>query len=440
MTEVNKAQTVRDYIAAHRKAKPREVAAALSAQGVSVEARYVSQIKTKRSRPKTRRPKLPTAPEAISSESSGDKPAGRRGRASRPYPAKTLEEALAVPRAIREHNNGNPWDPEDIAQASLGVAKSNNKFFYTAAAARDYGLTIGTRDTEKIELSPLGREIFFAGDEEAKQTKMLEAFFSIDIFKRVFEHYGGAELPKKEFLTNTLQKEFSLDKDWHDEFVQVFKANCKFLGIDKGLGPGQQIRKSEETVEHPSEIRVVGQPKGKFDRTAFVIMPFSERGEKPRPDGFFPELLKTLITPAANAAGFAVETARKQGSDVIQSTIINQLLQADLVIADLTDHNPNVLFELGIRIAKDLPVALIKSEGTGPIFDVDNMMRVLPYSPNLWPTTVEKDVPRMTEHIKGAWANRSTERTYLQILTGKVGQQEAQQSHAPNRSPLPGSR
>ncbi len=34
MTEVNKAQTVRDYIAAHRKAKPREVAAALSAQGV----------------------------------------------------------------------------------------------------------------------------------------------------------------------------------------------------------------------------------------------------------------------------------------------------------------------------------------------------------------------------------------------------------------------
>jgi len=127
-----------------------------------------------------------------------------------------------------------------------------------------------------------------------------------------------------------------------------------------------------------------------------------------------------------NAAGFAVETARKQGSDVIQSTIINQLLQADLVIADLTDHNPNVLFELGIRIAKDLPVALIKSEGTGPIFDVDNMMRVSPYNPNLWQTTLEKDIPRMTEHIKGAWDNRSTERTYLQILTGKVREQQPQ--------------
>ena len=148
-------------------------------------------------------------------------------------------------------------------------------------------------------------------------------------------------------------------------------------------------------------------------------MPFNERGVTPRPQGFFTELLNSVITPAANAAGFAVETSRKQGSDVIQSTIINQLLKADLVVVDITDHNPNVLFELGIRIAKDLPVALIKAEGTGPIFDVDNMMRVLPYNSNLWPTTLDKDVPRLTDHIKGAWDNRSTDRTYMQILTGQ---------------------
>lgn len=349
----------------------------------------------------------------------GQKPT-RKGRTPRPYPAKTLEEALLIPKAIREQNNGNPWDTEDVAQASLGVAKSNNKFFYTAAAARDYGLTVGTRDTEKIELAPLGRDIFFAPDEDTKKAKLLDAFFSIDIFKRVFEHYGSADLPKKEFLTNTLQKDFGLDPEWHEDFVKIFKDNCKFLGIEKGLGPTQKMPAKDTPVEHPSEIQVVGQPKGKFDRTAFVIMPFGEKGEPARPAGFFSELLNSLITPAANAAGFAVETSRKQGSDVIQSTIINQLLKADLVIADLTDHNPNVLFELGIRIAKDLPVALIKAEGTGPIFDVDNMMRVSPYSQNLWPSTVERDVPRLTEHIKGAWDNRSTERSYMQILTGQT--------------------
>lgn len=339
-------------------------------------------------------------------------------KSSRPFPNRTLEEALAIPQAIREKNNGHPWATEDVAQAALGVAKSNNRFFYAAAASRDYGLTIGTRDTEKIELADLGKAIVFSGDETTKRQKKIDAFFSIDIFKRVFDHYGGSELPGKEYLSNTLLNEFGLDPEFHDEFAKIFKANCKYLDIQKGVGEGVSVRKSD-TVEHPSEIRVVGQPKGKFDRRAFVIMPFVEKGADPRPAGFFNEVLTTLLTPAANAAGFAVETAEQGGSDIIQSTIIGQLLEADLVIADLSDHNPNVLFELGIRIAKELPVALVKAERTGRIFDVDNMMRVLSYSPNLWPTTVAADTPRLTDHIKAAWDNRTTAKGYMQILTGR---------------------
>jgi hypothetical protein len=341
-------------------------------------------------------------------------------KTTRPYPSKPLEEALKIPQAIREKNNGNPWAVADVAQAAYGIKPSNNKFFYLAAAARDYGLTVGTRDTEKIELAPLGREIVFAGDESARQQRLLDAFFSVDIFKRVYEHYGNANLPEKEYLSNTLQDEFGLAVEFHDDFAAIFRANCAFLKIDEGLGPGLKVPE-RSTLEHPSDIRVVGEPKGKFDRTAFVIMPFVEKGHAPRAQGFFREVLKSLITPAANGAGFAVETAAQAGSDVIQSTIINQLLSADLVVADLSDHNPNVLFELGIRIAKELPVAIIKAEGTGPIFDVDNMMRVLPYSPNLWATTLAGDVPKMRDHIKAAWDNRSTAKGYMQILTGRVG-------------------
>ncbi len=350
------------------------------------------------------------------------KAAARNSRAatksSRPYPNRTLEDALTIPQAIRDRNNGHPWATEDVAQAALGVAKSNNKFFYAAAASRDYGLTIGTRDTEKIELAELGRGIVFAGDETTRRQKKIDAFFSIDIFKRVFDHYGGSGLPEKEFLSNTLLNEFGLTAEFHDEFAKIFKANCKYLEIEKGVGEGVVVRKSQQD-EHPSEIRVIGEPKGKFDRRAFVVMPFVEKGSDPRPPGYFNEVLTTLITPAANAAGFAVETAEQSGSDIIQSTIIDQLLDAELVIADLSDHNPNVLFELGIRIAKELPVALVKAEGTGRIFDVDNLMRVLSYSPNLWPTTVAADTPRLTEHIKSAWDNRTTAKGYMQILTGR---------------------
>ena len=341
-------------------------------------------------------------------------------RVSRPFPMLSLEEAIALPQTIREQNNGHPWDTELASQASIGVKRSNNKFFYLAASSRDYDLTVGTRDTDKIELSDLGRKLVFAGNEQERQQSLADAFFSVDIFKRVFDHYGGSNLPKEEFLTNTLQNDFGLDPSIHVDFARIFKANCSFLGIDQGLGAG--ITKRETLREdRESDIRVVGEPKGKFDRTAFVIMPFSEKGDNPRPKGYFTEVLASLITPAANAAGFAVETAEQDGSDVIQSTIIDYLLKKDLVIADLSDHNPNVLFELGIRIAKELPVALIKAEGTGRIFDVDNMMRVVSYSPNLWATTIKNDVPRLRDHIKAAWDNREATRSYMEILTGHRG-------------------
>lgn len=337
-------------------------------------------------------------------------------KAQRPFPQKPLEESLAVGRAIRENNNGKDWSSEQVARA-LGVSPSGNKFFYLAAASRDYNLTTGSRDTEKIGLTDLGRAIFFAGDEQTSRQKRIEAFFSVDIFKKVYDHYGSGRLPEDQYLNNTLLSDFNLPDEFHGDFRRIFEANCKFLGIENGLGNGPNT--SEVTrAEHGADIRVVGEAKGKFDRTAFVVMPFTEKGQQPRPAGFFKEVLTKLITPAANQAGFAVETAEQDGSDVIQSTIINQLLKADnLVIADLTDHNPNVLFELGIRIAKEFPVALIKADGTGRIFDVDNMMRVLGYSPNLWPTTVESDLPKLTKHIKAAWDNRTTGKNYMQILT-----------------------
>lgn len=158
---------------------------------------------------------------------------------------------------------------------------------------------------------------------------------------------------------------------------------------------------------------------GASSLTAFVIMPFVERHPE-HPPGFFAEVLRSLITPAAKKQ-FTVRTANRAGSDLIQSTIMNDLINADLVIADLTEHNPNVLFELGVRMAENKPVVLIKAEGTAPLFDVDNMLRVFTYSPNLWQTTIEKDLPTLREFIQGAWENRGSDKTYMKILRGMHG-------------------
>jgi hypothetical protein len=344
---------------------------------------------------------------------------GGPGGARRSFPSITIGKAIAVAQKIKELNGGNPWSPESIATA-LDVGAKSPKFYYITAASRDFGLTTGTRDTPTISLTDLGRSIVYAPDPEVEQKKKVEAFLTVDIFKRVLEHYKGSALPEMKYLGNTLENEFKLPPPFHNEFSRLFRENCQELGITSGPGTsGGKVAGDGKPV--PATL-ILGVPKGEDGEKkpkAFIIMPFVEKSEI-RPVGFFKEVLRSLLTPAGVAAGFIVETANRQGSDVIQSTIVNDLLEADLVIADLTDHNPNVLFELGVRIAEDKPVVLVKATGTGRIFDVDNMMRVYEYSANLWQSTVETDLAEITEHIKAAWDKKDSDQSYMKILRREV--------------------
>jgi hypothetical protein len=349
----------------------------------------------------------PKKPKAVKMNKLAKKP-------ERSFPRVPLEESLKVPQFIRQKNNGHPWDSALVAKA-CGMAKTNPKFFYLASAARDYGLTIGGRDAAKIELTDLGKAVVFAPSLQVEQEKKVEAFFHVEKFKQVHDHYSGSELPEEQYVSNTLENRFQIDPIYHKEFIEVFKGNCNYLGIERGLaGVSSSVANSDTRA---IDIRVLGQPQGQFDKTAFVIMPFSEKGKKDRSTGFFDEVLKSLITPAGNKAGFGVQTARREDSDIIHHTIINQLLQADIVIADLTDHNPNVLFELGIRLANEKPVVLIRTKDTDAIFDVDGVMRVYPYDQNLWTTTIEADVKALTERSTGTWDNRNNAVSYMRILT-----------------------
>jgi hypothetical protein len=327
-----------------------------------------------------------------------------------------LAKALEIAQKIKELNGGNPWTPSQIAEA-IAMGPRSPDFYYVTAASRDFNLTIGTRETDTIALTELGREIVYAPDAEAERTKKLEAFHKVELFSKVLQHYKGSNLPEMKYLANTLEREFNLEPQYHEEFSRVFRANCEYLGITSGAEVTAQ-----EKGGAPKTV-VLGEPAKKSSIKAFVIMPFVEKTSD-RPRGFFAEVLRSLITPAAIEAGFNVETANRQGSDVIQSTIVNELLEADLVIADLTDHNPNVLFELGLRMAQEKPVALIKAATTGKVFDVDNMLRVHEYQPHLWRSTIETDLPELVKHIRAAWENRAKDGSYMKILRRPVPQSE----------------
>jgi len=362
------------------------------------------------------------AKRTVAAKKAARKSAKKVVKPSKNYPSITLEKCLIIPQKIKELNAGNSWSPKEVAKAvKIG---DSNKFYYVSAASRDFGLTIGTRDSKEIALTELGRQLVYAPDPETEQKKKFEAFLNIAIFKNVLEYYRGNNLPEMKYLGNTLEDKFKLHPDFHEEFSLVFRENCKYLNITQGI---QVDNITSIGIQNPqrnaASTIIVGEKKkgSKTDLKAFVIMPFTEKNDK-RSEGFFKEVLNSLLIPAGLAAGFNIETANRQGSDVIHSTIVNDLLEADLVIADLTDHNPNVLFELGMRMHADLPIALIKTNDTGKIFDVDNMLRVYEYNPNLWTSTIEVDVKELTEVFKTTWNNRDSNQTYMKILRRGVAQ------------------
>jgi len=100
---------------------------------------------------------------------------------------------------------------------------------------------------------------------------------------------------------------------------------------------------------------------------AFIIRPFGTR------NGIdFDRVEKELIQPALKQAGCDGGTTGEfieQGN--IRTDMFEELLIADLVIADVSIHNANAFYELGIRHAfRDQKTFLLKSKGDEVPFDI----------------------------------------------------------------------
>jgi hypothetical protein len=93
----------------------------------------------------------------------------------------------------------------------------------------------------------------------------------------------------------------------------------------------------------------------------FIVRPF---GSKNGID--FDKVERDLVRPAMEAAGLSGGSTGEflqQGN--IRTDMFEQLLIADVVIADISIHNANVFYELGIRHAlRDKRTFLIKSKQT----------------------------------------------------------------------------
>ncbi|MCI9055563.1 MAG: hypothetical protein HFJ87_10565 [Muribaculaceae bacterium] len=104
-------------------------------------------------------------------------------------------------------------------------------------------------------------------------------------------------------------------------------------------------------------------------KTCFIITPVgNERSDIRRmADG----VIISGVRPVLEARGFEVIAPHEMANPgSIEMTVIQQILDCDLVIANLTGLNPNVMYELAVRHSFGKPVVCIAENGTTLPFDI----------------------------------------------------------------------
>lgn len=105
------------------------------------------------------------------------------------------------------------------------------------------------------------------------------------------------------------------------------------------------------------------------EKDCFVIAPIGEAESDTRKRS--DQILKHVISPALKECGYKPTRADQISEPgMITSQVIQHIVDDPLVVADLTERNPNVFYELAIRHAIRKPLVQIIKKGEQIPFDV----------------------------------------------------------------------
>jgi len=159
--------------------------------------------------------------------------------------------------------------------------------------------------------------------------------------------------------------------------------------IYKGVGNNYIIAVLEKLVELAQK---------REEKNCFVIMPFSETASCSKAK--WTKVFKDVIKPAVEKSGFnyRCERANIHFGSIIDG-ILDRLNRSELVIADITDRNPNVLYELGVRHTLGGPAIVIAQNEDDIPFDLT------PYPFTIYGLKSKREKDAFSEEIKNAIAD-----------------------------------
>lgn len=109
----------------------------------------------------------------------------------------------------------------------------------------------------------------------------------------------------------------------------------------------------------------------------FVIMPFSGTPGTRHDAAYWDKFYQNFIKPAVEELGYSCERSIASSRSIV-GTIVDDLFNSDIVLAILTDFNPNVLYELGVRHSLAHGTIMAIEKGQSIPFDLSHF-GVVPY-------------------------------------------------------------
>lgn len=297
--------------------------------------------------------------------------AAKTGQAAK-FPRHALNKVLRIPKAILDQNAGQSCSEREAAKfAGVGFG---GPFQVEVSSALKYGL-LKRLAPGQVAVTDLARKIIRPQQTDDEITGLREAVLQAPDFGEVYQHYRGENLPDPQFFRNALVDKFKIPEDKASEFESIFLETIRDANLlDDHSGKRRILDVAHDASTDTSEQRIkkLGrQVSLKSTDTCFVMMPFAN------PIGAY---YTAIYEPAIQKAGL---TPIRADADIFGTgKIIDQIWQginrSKVLVAELTNRNPNVFYELGLAHALNKPVVLVCSNESDVPFDLQHI-RVIYY-------------------------------------------------------------
>lgn len=144
-----------------------------------------------------------------------------------------------------------------------------------------------------------------------------------------------------------------------------------------------------------------------------IIMPIANTVGYP--DGHWQNVYDILCESATLASFEPNLVSFDDDVGIIQNRIVQNIYTNPIVVCDISSRNPNVMFELGMRLAFDKPTIIIKDEKTPYSFDISPIEH-LTYPSDLRYQAINEFKLKLQGKIKETYQKSISDKNYTTFL------------------------